>query len=95
MGASWDGHGVNFAVFSAHARAMEVRCATGPGLRPAGPWPLAPRQGHRFNPHKLLLDPWAREIVQPPGGFDWRARTSAPTGSHPRQWTRATTPRRR
>ena len=38
------------------------------GLRAHGPW--APGQGHRFNPHKLLLDPCAREIV---GRFEWRA----------------------
>ncbi|OWQ88728.1 glycogen debranching enzyme GlgX [Roseateles aquatilis] len=31
------------------------------GLRAHGPH--APREGHRFNPHKLLLDPYAREIV--------------------------------
>ena len=37
------------------------------GLRAHGPH--APRDGHRFNPSKLLLDPWAREIV---GRFDWR-----------------------
>jgi glycogen operon protein len=36
------------------------------GLRAHGPW--APQQGHRFNPHKVLLDPWAREIV---GRFAW------------------------
>jgi pullulanase/glycogen debranching enzyme len=43
----------------------------GPGLRPAcrGPW--RPEQGHWFNPNKLLLDPWAREIV---GRFAWRRR---------------------
>ncbi|PRQ03435.1 Glycogen debranching enzyme [Enhygromyxa salina] len=43
----------------------------GPGLvygfRAHGPY--APREGHRFNPHKLLLDPYAREIV---GRFEWR-----------------------
>ena len=39
------------------------------GLRAHGPW--RPDRGHRFNPHKLLLDPWAREIVSPPGGFNW------------------------
>jgi isoamylase len=31
------------------------------GLRAHGPY--APEQGHRFNPHKLLLDPCAREIL--------------------------------
>jgi len=31
------------------------------GLRAHGPW--RPDRGHRFNPNKLLLDPWAREIV--------------------------------
>ncbi|MDP1649594.1 MAG: glycogen debranching protein GlgX [Rubrivivax sp.] len=36
------------------------------GFRVHGPW--RPERGHRFNPHKLLLDPWAREIV---GRFDW------------------------
>lgn len=39
------------------------------GLRAEGPW--APEQGHVFNPHKLLLDPWAREIV---GLFEWDSR---------------------
>ncbi len=37
------------------------------GLRAFGPY--APQAGHRFNPHKLLLDPYAREIV---GRFEWR-----------------------
>ncbi len=37
------------------------------GLRAHGPHDA--RAGHRFNPAKLLLDPWAREIV---GRFDWR-----------------------
>jgi glycogen operon protein len=36
------------------------------GLRAHGPW--RPDRGHRFNPNKLLLDPWAREIV---GSLDW------------------------
>ncbi len=43
------------------------------GLRAHGPW--APRQGHRFNPAKLLLDPWAQDVVgrygrQAPGPAD-------------------------
>jgi glycogen operon protein len=39
------------------------------GLRAYGPYD--PTHGHRFNPHKLLLDPNAREILMPPGGFRW------------------------
>ena len=30
--------------------------------------PYEPRKGHRFNPHKLLLDPYARAVT---GTFDW------------------------
>ncbi len=98
LGAHWDGRGINFAVFSANATAVELclfdadgehetlrvplPAQTGDvwhgylpeaapgliyGLRAHGPW--RPERGHRFNPHKLLLDPWAREIV---GRFDWR-----------------------
>jgi glycogen debranching enzyme GlgX len=37
------------------------------GLRAHGAW--SPREGLRFNPNKLLLDPWSREIV---GNFAWR-----------------------
>jgi glycogen operon protein len=45
-----------------------------PGIRPGqlygyrvhGPWD--PKLGHRFNPHKLLLDPYARRIV---GELSW------------------------
>ena len=97
MGATWDGHGVNFAVFSAHAQAMDL-CLfdeTGEvevarmrlpahtsdvwhgylpgaqpgliyGLRAHGLWD--PQHGHRFNPHKVLLDPYARDVV---GQFKW------------------------
>ncbi|HYF59356.1 MAG TPA: glycogen debranching protein GlgX [Burkholderiaceae bacterium] len=36
------------------------------GLRAHGEY--APRDGHRFNPHKLLIDPYARELV---GAFRW------------------------
>lgn len=38
------------------------------GFRAHGTY--SPEQGHRFNPHKLLLDPYAREIV---GRNQWRA----------------------
>jgi len=98
LGAHWDGQGVNFAVFSAHAHHVEL-CLfdadglaehkritlpghsqdvwhgylpdAGPGLvyglRVHGPW--WPERGHRFNPYKLLLDPYARDVV---GRFEWR-----------------------
>ncbi|MDB5416184.1 MAG: glycogen debranching enzyme GlgX [Rubritepida sp.] len=36
------------------------------GWRVRGPW--APEEGHRFNAHKLLLDPYARQLV---GSIDW------------------------
>src|SRR5438477_3246800 len=92
LGATWDGLGVNFAVFSAHAERIDL-CLFDPsgrreiaqlslpectdeiwhgylpnaragliyGFRAYGPY--APEQGHRFNPHKLLLDPYARRIT--------------------------------
>ena len=36
------------------------------GYRVHGPW--SPNRGHRFNPNKLLFDPYARDIV---GSFSW------------------------
>jgi len=48
------------------------------GLRAHGPW--RPDRGHRFNPHKLLLDPWAREIV---GRFEWRDEHFGADRAHP------------
>lgn len=87
-GATWNGKGTNFAVFSANATKVEV-CLFDPsgreelervelpeytnqvwhgflpdvhpptvyGYRVHGPY--APHEGHRFNPNKLLLDPYA------------------------------------
>ena len=91
LGATWDGEGVNFAIFSEHAEAVqlclfdkggrrelhrvELREQTDqvwhcylpearPGLlygyRVHGPY--EPAEGHRFNPNKLLLDPYAKQI---------------------------------
>ena len=89
LGAAWDGSGVNVAVFSANATAIELCLfdADGrreterirlpefthevwhgyfPDLRPGQLYglrahgPYAPEAGHRFNPNKLLLDPYAR-----------------------------------
>src|SRR5258705_13781335 len=88
LGATWDGQGVNFALFSEHAEKVELclfddsgrrqiqripivertdhvwHCylpEARPGLlygyRVYGPY--QPEHGHRFNPHKLLLDPYA------------------------------------
>jgi glycogen operon protein len=51
------------------------------GLRAHGPW--RPDRGHRFNPHKLLLDPWARDIVAPDHGFDWRGPHFGEDRDHP------------
>ena len=48
------------------------------GLRAHGPY--VPREGHRFNPNKLLLDPHARELV---GGFDWHDAVLGYTAGHP------------
>lgn len=48
------------------------------GLRAHGPH--APHEGHRFNAHKLLLDPYAREIV---GRFEWRPEHHGYPLGHP------------
>ena len=48
------------------------------GLRAHGAY--APELGHRFNPHKLLLDPYAREIA---GHFGWRAEHHGYELGHP------------
>jgi glycogen operon protein len=48
------------------------------GYRAHGPW--RPDRGHRFNPHKLLLDPYAREII---GAFEWRDEHFGADRTHP------------
>jgi glycogen operon protein len=92
LGATWDGKGVNFAIFSEHATAVDLCLFDSPeaekeservrfteytdhvwhaylpevlpgqlyGYRMHGPY--EPQQGHRFNPNKLLLDPYAKGI---------------------------------
>ena len=91
LGATWDGRGVNFALFSANAESVELclfdssgrkelERITLPeytneiwhgyvvgmepnqlyGYRVYGPYD--PRNGHRFNPNKLLIDPYAKAI---------------------------------
>ena len=92
LGATWDGVGVNFAIFSEHATRVELclfdaldaesESLTIPlpehtdmvwhgylpdvhpgqfyGYRVHGPY--APERGHRFNPHKLVMDPYAKVV---------------------------------
>ncbi len=96
LGATWDGDGVNFALYSEHASAVElclfdergaerdrlrmpertlhVWHAYLPGLRPGQHYayrvhgPYAPEHGQRFNPKKLLVDPYAKAIS---GALRW------------------------
>jgi glycogen operon protein len=98
-GATFDGGGVNFAVFSRVADRIEVCLydpeqperelerfdlpeVTGytrhgyiPGLQPGTLYglrvhgPYAPEQGHRCNPNKLLVDPYAKAVW---GKVDWQ-----------------------
>jgi len=94
LGATWDGMGVNFAIFSEHATKVElcffdsveakaetikfelpeynnhvfhgylkdVHPGQLYGYRVYGPY--EPEDGHRFNPHKLLTDPYAKLIAR-------------------------------
>src|SRR6516164_10977033 len=92
LGATWDGSGVNFALFSENATQVElclfdsaeagaesVRIALAsvtnqvwhcylPDARPGQLYgyrvhgPYAPWEGHRFNPNKIVLDPYAKAI---------------------------------
>src|SRR5437762_12770062 len=92
LGATWDGAGVNFALFSEHATKVElclfdsaeattesqrlsltqhtdqVWHAYLPDVLPGQLYgyrvhgPFEPQHGHRFNPNKLVLDPYARSI---------------------------------
>jgi len=97
LGATWDGRGVNFALFSAHATKVEL-CLFNhfseketerielpeftdevwhgylPDARPGTIYayrvhgPYDPKAGHRFNPNKLVLDPYAKAIE---GQLNW------------------------
>ncbi|MEI7446580.1 MAG: 4-alpha-glucanotransferase, partial [Burkholderiales bacterium] len=61
-----------------HGRLPGARPGLVYGLRAHGPY--APRDGHRFNPNKLLLDPHARELV---GGFRWNDAVLGYTAGDP------------
>jgi isoamylase len=98
LGTTWDGTGVNFAVYSENAAKIElclydnrsrqeterielpettafVRHGYLPGVQPGqlygyrvyGAW--EPQNGLRFNPAKLLIDPYAQAIC---GSVDWK-----------------------
>jgi len=95
LGATWDGSGTNFSVFSEHAEGIELCLFDGdhethvemtqrralnwhcylPGVGPGQRYgyrvrgSYAPLEGHRFNPAKLLIDPYAKAID---GMVDWR-----------------------
>jgi isoamylase len=92
LGATWDGEGVNFALYAENATAVELCLFEGknatresqriqikershhiwhcylPEARPGQLYgyrvygPYEPQQGHRFNPNKLLIDPYAKAI---------------------------------
>ena len=92
LGATWDGEGVNFALFAENATAVELCLFHSvdhtieyakediferthhvwhiylPEIRPGQLYgyrvhgPYEPFRGHRFNPNKLLLDPYAKAI---------------------------------
>ena len=104
LGATWDARGVNFALFSEHATAVDL-CffdERGQETRVAVPWrslhvwhvyvpgvgpgqrygwrvhgPFAPERGDRYNPAKLLFDPYARAV-------DGRFDPSGPVYGFPR-----------
>jgi isoamylase len=112
LGATWDGAGVNFALFSAHATRVEI-CLFDeqgeretarielpeftdeiwhgyvPGVVPGTIYgyrvhgPYEPDQGHRFNPNKLLLDPYARghfgELKWDPAVFGYQMESGDDT----------------
>jgi len=110
LGATWDGTGVNFALFSQHATTVELCLFDGPdgsretarirmpeqtdqvwhvylpGIRPGQLYgyrvhgPYEPQAGHRFNPAKLLLDPYAKAIA---GILQWSDAPFGYTVGHP------------
>jgi isoamylase len=109
LGATWDGIGVNFALFSAHATRVELCLFDARGEReieriempeytdevwhcylPDGRpdlvygyrvhGPYAPDAGHRFNANKLLIDPYAKQLV---GDLIWDDALFGYTVGHP------------
>ena len=108
LGATWDGEGTNFALFSHSATAVNLSLFDGSGAETSLPlterrsdvwhgyvpgvgpgqrygWrvdgPRSPAAGHRFNPNKLLIDPYAQAIDADvdwgPEAFGYRLGDSA------------------
>jgi isoamylase len=102
QGATWDGEGTNFSLFSEHGervllclfgedgeeQRLPIYDRTGhqhhvyvPGIGPGARYgyrvhgPYEPARGHRFNPAKLLIDPYAKAIE---GAVDWKAASVLP-----------------
>lgn len=71
----FDLHGPRHGIFS--GRLINAKAGLIYGLRAHGRY--SPERGHRFNPHKLLLDPYARQIV---GKFAWRSEHHGYTLGH-------------
>lgn len=111
LGAHWDGAGVNFALFSAHAERVELCIYDTSGKREreritlpectdqiwhgyvAGVLPgdcyayrvhgpYDPVHGYRFNPNKLLVDPYARQLK---GNIKWSDTHLGYRSSSPRE----------
>src|SRR5215212_11435535 len=94
LGATWDGEGVNFAIFSENATAIDLCLFDSksekririreidnhiwhvyvPNIKPGQLYgyrvygPYEPQNGHRFNPNKLLIDPYAKALS---GQVEW------------------------
>ena len=95
LGATWDGEGTNFSIFTENGEGAELclfddggnetriemsECTARtyhcylPGVGPGQRYGFrvhgryAPAEGHRFNPAKLLIDPYAKAIE---GMVDW------------------------
>ncbi|HET7898504.1 MAG TPA: glycogen debranching enzyme GlgX, partial [Flavisolibacter sp.] len=112
LGATWDGQGTNFALYSMNATAVEL-CLFDeadetvetarirmkerthhnwhvyiPGIKPGQLYgyrvygPYEPQNGHRFNPNKLLIDPYAKAIS---GTISWNDALFGYEMGHPEE----------
>jgi glycogen operon protein len=112
LGATWDGQGVNFALYAENATGVEL-CLFAPGntqkeserirlrertnhiwhgylpdLKPGQLYgyrvygPYDPPNGHRFNPNKLLIDPYAKAIS---GTINWHDSLFGYEVGHPEE----------